>query len=76
MKKRISSIDEILAALPAAQNDIREEIESRAEAGENIVFADSSGIYDSSGLRVDLTERRKAAITALATKGVKHKSAA
>jgi hypothetical protein len=48
MQKKVSSIDEILAALPAAQKAVRTEIEARIDAGEDIASMGTTEMRDRS----------------------------
>ena len=48
MKQKASSINEILAALPAAQEAVRKEIQARIDAGEIIASMDSAELQQRS----------------------------
>jgi hypothetical protein len=66
MAKRISSIDEILAVLPAVQKAVRTEIKARIDAGEQIGTMDDSEMRERSRLvleraRAERTPKKSAA---------------
>lgn len=66
MTKRASSIDAVLAALPAAREVVRKEIQSRIDAGEAIASLDSAELQERSkalleGLRANRTQKKSAA---------------
>lgn len=58
MAKKISTTRDILDALPAVQEAVREEIRARIDAGENIVFANHDSLLNYRGLNISLASRR------------------
>jgi hypothetical protein len=70
MSKKSPSVENVLAALPAVQAAIREEVAARISAGEAIVSEDSSAIREA------LAARRKVMDSASRTSRVAERKSA
>lgn len=73
MKTSVSSMEDILAAMPAVRKAMREDIAKRIAAGENIGYVEDDKVMIGGRAVADLGERKAELVDFLAPRESKHR---